>query len=370
MSAPATVVRPCIPDDKPQVLSLAGKVYDEGICNRLERLFDWWQRCPTLAGDPYHYPTVIQRDGQVLGYTALARRRFKVAGMEFPGGFVFDTFTSPEHRGVGIAMLRHIRKQTNLLMGGALHPRADGLWRRIADRPDIAVFPFTKAVRLLDPAAFLPPWSRALLAWPARALAACAEFGLARFAPRLGKARIEAVARFPGETDAFCDQWAVSRKSTALRDSGYLNWRYAEAPMAYEKRVLRIDGRIAGISAYRCIRKRGRNMLLIAELLADEPSRAKAYGSLISEAIRFGRRNGVSDIQTLDAGCADMHHALMAWGFRFRRETGPVVGVIGLAMEKELDALYTYRDWFLTAGDGDLEFSYFNQDFGTEEPGA
>lgn len=358
MNIPATAVRPYRSEDKAEVLPLLERVYDAEVRRRHELLWDWWQARPAAGGDAGHGPAVVQRDGRVVGYTGLLRRRFKIGDREAEGGFLIDSFTSPDQRGAGIALLRHLIGSTDLLMGAA-QSRFESLWKRMLARDDLTAFRVRKAVRIVDPAAFLPPRLR-FARGPARAAAACAEAALGLIAPRLAGGRIERVERFPPEVDDFCRRWAATRINAALRDADYLNWRFADGPLAYEKRLLIAGGRIAGLAAFRPARFKGRRVLLLVEALAAGPGRARIYGSLLREAIRYARSQRLSDVQTFDAGCADLRLAFRRWGFLLRPEYPDIVAKQRSA-EGDRDALYQKEDWFLTPGDSDFEFAYFNQ---------
>ena len=177
------------------------QVYDANVRRRHEFLWDWLQARPQAELDG-HVPCVIQRDGRLVGYTGLLRRRFKVGSREVDGGFLIDTFTTPESRGAGIILLRHLIERTDLLMG-APRDRAEGLWKKMLDRTNLTAFNVRKAIRMVDPARFLPLPIRGIGAPPARLLASVLEFANRLSAPRLDSGRVETVVRFPAEVGSF-----------------------------------------------------------------------------------------------------------------------------------------------------------------------
>lgn len=352
-------IRPYRPADRPFLLPMLERVYNQDVRRRHEILWDWWQDRHRLAPDPDLRPTVVEREGRIAGFMGMQFRRFKIGRQERTGVFASDSFTDPAARGAGIPLFRHLLASTDILLGAPV-PRTNMLWKKVFGREEIDVFRVRKGKRVLDPAPFLSSGRWAALSLPARWAWDAAAAVLAAFGPRLRGAAIEEVERFPPEADDLCRRWLADRTNAAHRDATYLNWRFAESPVAYRKVVLRQAGAVAGLAAFRVGRMNGRRILLLVELLAAHRDLAGAYGSLIGHALAHGRRAGAADAQTLDAGCPALRRALRRWGFLFRDESMPVIGKMG---DDRSDACPIYRvsDWFISAGDSDFEFTYFNQ---------
>ena len=359
MSTPGTRVRPYRSEDKSEVLPIVERVYDLCVRRRHEFLWDWLQSCPTMKHDEDHVPVVVQRDGRVVGYTGVLRRRFKIGSQVVYGGFLVDSFTSPESRGAGIILLRHLIERTDLLMG-ATNERFSGLWCKMLDRKNLKAFQVQKAVRLVDPSALLPRAWRGHFGWAARSLAGACELAIRATGPRLRAARLESVDRFPPEVEAFCVRWTEARRNTAVRDREYLDWRFCACPVGYRKRLLWSRGRLAGLVVYRLAEMNGRKVVLLVEILAEGPEVRRAYGSLLQDVVEYARRNRVTDIQAIDPGCLDLRESLRRWGFFFRPEYPYMVAKIKTDFG-DPESIYRTADWFVSAGDSDFEFAYFNQ---------
>lgn len=354
-----TRVRPYRSEDKPELLPIVERVYDSAVRLRHEFLWDWLQSSPMGNRDTDHVPFVVQRDGLVVGYTGVLRRRFKIGPHMVQGGFLMDSFTSPESRGAGIFLLRHLIGRTDMLMG-ATNERFVALWCKMLGRKSIDAFQVRKAIRVVDPSALLPrPW-RGIFGGAARALAGACEAAIRAAAPRLGDARLESVERFPPAVDGFCARWLEGRRNTAARDREYLDWRFCACPVGYRKRLLWAGDRLAGLAVYRLAEMNGRKVVLLVEILAEGREARRAYGSLLEDVVDFARRNRVTDIQAIEPGCPELRKAFRRWGFFFRPEAPRMVAKIRSDVG-DPETIYRAADWFVSAGDSDFEFAYFNQ---------
>lgn len=359
MSESSVVTRPYRPSDKPHVLAILERVYDADVRKRQELLWDWWQDWHSHAPASGLRPAVVERKGSLAGFICLNYRRFKLGSEEKEGVFVTDSISDPSERGVGLAMIRSVIKEIDILFGASV-PRSNKLWTKLMGREDIEVFPARKARRVLHPGHFLAKrgWNRLArpAGWAWSAVSACLE----AFAPRLRNADLVEVDRFPPETDRLCARWLADRTNAAHRDAVYLNWRFAEGPIAYRKVLLRHRGELAGLAAFRVGTMNGRRVLFLVELLAAHADLAGAYGSLIGHALAAGRRAGADDAQTLDAGCPALRRALARLGFFFRTEAMPVIGFMKGEIS-EACTVYQPNSWFFSVGDSDFEFTYFKQ---------
>lgn len=359
MSDAPTQVRNYESKDKPELLEILQRVYDPEVRRKHEFLWDWWQKWNCVAGDENHRPTVILRKGRLAGYSGAQPRRFKVGSREAVGIFTQDTFTDPGDRGVGILLVRHIIKSTEILIGAPVS-RSNTLWKKVFGKENIEIFFIRKGKRVIDPYVFIPTRAKAIFGFPVRLFWRLAQAAIEGSAGRLKGAKVEPIGRFPVAVNPLCERWAASRTIAALRDADYLNWRYADSPMSYEKRLLWQGKELVGLAAFRLGVMNGRKVLLLVELLVHHARMREAYTSLLVEVLAFARRNGVSDVQTFDSGCDSMREAMKRLGFLFSSEKMPL---LGKWLDDKSDDCPIYRtgDWFISAGDSDYEFSYFNQ---------
>lgn len=151
-----------------------------------------------------------------------------------------------------------------------------------------------------------------------------------------------------------------TRRNAAIRDREYLEWRYCACPVRYRKRLLFADNRLLGLAVYRLAELNGRKVVLLVEILAFGPEISGAYGSLILDVLEFARRNRATDIQAIDPGCPDLRAAFRRCGFLFRPQDPPMVAKIRSDFG-DPECIYRTAEWFVSAGDSDFEFAYFNQ---------
>lgn len=345
----ATDVRPYREKDKEEILPILERVYGASVRRRHEFLWDWWQLAPIGDGIRDHNPFVVARDGKVVGYTGVLRRRFKIGTRIVYGGYMVDSFTSPDSRGAGIALLRHKIQATDFLMG-ATNERFVELWRKMLGRRDLKALDVRKAVRLVDPAFIFPRPMRGILGPILRPPAGFVESAIRLFAPTLKKARLETVESFPPETEEFCSRWMETRCNAAVRDRIYLEWRFCASPLRYRKRLLMAGNGIQGLVVYRLAEMNGRKVVLLLEILALDPDIQKAHASLLLDVLEFARRNRVSDIQAIDSGCARLRSAMRKVGFVFRPETPYMVAKIKSDIGDQ-ESIYRQGGWFVSAGD-------------------
>lgn len=71
------------------------------------------------------------------------------------------------------------------------------------------------------------------------------------FCPRLSSSHLEATTRFPDAGNGLCNCWAALQKNTALRDADYLNWRFTDSPVKYEKRLFWQGDVLVRLAAFR-----------------------------------------------------------------------------------------------------------------------
>lgn len=351
--------------DKARVLEIIGKVWGEDTRRDHEILWDWKHAYMEQEFGGYH-SRVLEQGGVVAGYTGISPVRVKIVGRRIPGGCGRDTFVAPENRGAGIRLMKRQLEESGFLFGAA-NDRTSELWIRISklDLSRTRICSVKKMVHLIDPTEAL------------------ARRGVPRLLGRLGKLALrgardldrlirgtdrqglwlQTVNEFPPEVDALCEEFAGRFNNIVLRDRHYLNWRFVECPVQYCKQLLWSGDKLCGYMVYRPGQIHGRKVLLMVEMVAVEDCR-KNYGIMVEELLRIAAREQVCDIQALRSGCPDLDRTLAVHLFLEKREKTIVMGWIndclGLTSE-EVQTVHCEEQWFLSMGDGDFEFIFFDQ---------
>jgi hypothetical protein len=346
------------PEDKVRLLDLVELVWDERRRRNHDHLWDWQHARDGLCPEPRHLGRVMERTGEIVGYSGGVPVQFVHRGREFWGTVLLDTFLHPQYRGLGRHLMAHHIATCSLGLGAPI-VRAHALWKRVRRRENIVIHRVTKRVLPLDVRPFLRRRG-----WPAPA-AALVQPGWsvgqrlrsAWRSPAAGRSRLGRVLRFPPEMDAFARAVAEGFQFSVLHDAAFLDWRYVSAPVAYEKWLLWEGEALAGYAVYRVTRVNGRPVLLLVEIAAVG-EKARHYSLLLAHVAQAARTAGVCDIQTLETGCPVLAETLTRWGFMSRPDEVSVVGTSNVPGTEE--SVYA-GGWGLTAGDAEFEFIFFNQ---------
>ena len=195
-------------------------------------LFDWW-----FDGNPAgSMRSIAVRDGEVVGAAGHSMCRLVVDGRQPLGQFSVHAATTPSARGLGIFRALELRHE-----------------EQGRDRGSICVLGFASApTRPL----FLGPlgWTQIdrRRVW-------------ARLLP-LGRRRGRRLERFEERHEAVAAAAAPRMRNHVLRDSPYLNWRYADSPRGYRM----LDADLGGFAVVGFTRRRGLRLGLLMELVGEE----------------------------------------------------------------------------------------------------
>lgn len=357
-------IRPYEPRDKAAVLDLILEVWGPEKRKDYDILWDWKHARDAEPDRGGCIAKVVEEGNRILGYTGAYPYRLKLAERRFWGTFGSETLTAPDARGVGVRLMRQTLRNAPVFMGAA-NERAGKLWVLLAGTERTEIRPVTKMIHVLDASEYLKKRKAlSLLSKPANwALGALrsVRFGWAS----LGETgyRFEKIRRFPDRMDEFCERFAADHSNLILRDRKYLDWRFVECPVPYEKVLLWKGDDLCGYLVYRAGRVHGRKVMLIVEMLANKDC-ARHYGVMIREVVRVAARERVKDIQILESGCSILYGTLKRHLFFEKRENQLIQGWVnpGLGLnEKELDGVFAASRWFFTIADGDFEFIFFDQ---------
>ena len=143
-----------------------------------------------------------------------------------------------------------------------------------------------------------------------------------------------------------------------VRDSAYLNWRYANAPeREFAAFAARSEGKVRGISVLRAGSLGRFSAGLIVDLVVEASGEGRAAGRLlIDHAGAYFRDLDLDMLATLSLRHTDEFRLFRASGFwmppRFM-EPHPLHFVVRSHAD-EANAAYDLHNWFLTLGDSDV----------------
>lgn len=194
-------------------------------------VFDWW-----FDGNPAgNVRSVALRDGEVAGVAGHSLSRLVVDGSERLGQFSVHAVTAPQARGVGIFRALELRHEEQG------RERGSSCVLAFASAPTRPLFLGPLGWTQIDRRRV---WARAL---------------------PIGRRVARPLERFGGRHDAVSAQLAPRLRNHLVRDSRYLNWRYAESPRRY--RLLEAEGGSFAVVGF--TRRRGLGLALLMELVTD-----------------------------------------------------------------------------------------------------
>jgi len=355
-------IRTYRPTDRARVLAMIGRVWDDERRRNHDFLWEWKHVRDTGPWKPGHLSRVIERGGEVVGYSGTIPARFLIDGSEVEGAFCLDTLVDPAARGVGIRLLRDQLARGTMLLGAA-NPRTRDLWVRVSGRPGLVVREARKMALVLDPGAILR--HRGLPAPLAAAIRTAhrgvrALRGMRNRRMPAGGFVLEPVERFPPGIDALGLEFARGFRRSVLRDRQYLDWRFVDGPVGYRIRLLRdAERRLRGYLVFRPARINGRPAVLLIEIVAVG-ERAPAYGTMLAHVEEEAVACGAGEVQTLDPGCPILAAEMLRRGYFRRREPHHILGYLAGPAGEAAD-FTDAGTWYVGLGDADFEFIFFNQ---------
>lgn len=330
---------------------------------RLEEKYQW--HFLTNPQGPAHC-WLLLADGQPVGTVGLGMRAIQVGRTVERGGVACDLAVDQNHRFLQPALLLQkaaaagaVKAGVRLLYG---LPNGNGAAtvRRIGYRDAGAVHRY---VRLIRPSHYLarhprvPSWTR--FAAPL----VDAMYQTTTLRASLG--REYAVEIDPGFDRRFDELWTQRAEDfpvATVRDSQYLQWRFAECPIQKYSTIALLTRDRKRLLAYAIYYTDGSHMMLTDLLTTGQPADAQA---LFAVLLRQARRAGVASVMTQSRLPEPEFSALWKSGFRQRTEAAPDrQGKRGGAVTRPPQAgrsLLVYSDhisepalvkpWYFTAGD-------------------
>lgn len=340
------------------LLDLIERVWDSRHRKSHELLWEWKYGLKASSLDDTKVAQVVERGSDILGYAGAIPVRYKAGELSVKGSTRMDLFTSPDARGTGVSLFKHVLLNCTIEVGAA-NPRSAALFRRLSKLDSITIKDAVKFVYVFEPARFLlqrkiPTFLiRPLtILWRARNWSCRLPVLSSSSATHT---RLERVDHFPPAVEGLCQDFANDYEYIIIRDQSYLNWRFCECPIKYEKWLLWSGGQLVGYVVYRPARMKQRKILLLIEIIAVR-KQIDYYHIMLSHLHQVGRALRVTDIQTLDPGCPILSKALRQQGYIRKEKQTPIIGYTNLDLD-----IYEGRNWYLSSGDADFEFILFSQ---------
>ncbi len=352
--------------DRDAVLSVIQEVFGEALAEQCQALWTWrYVDNPFLPAEGAQL-IGYQEDGKLRGYLGAIACRIKLGDCVIDGQTIVDWAVSGRGKKRGLlapsvrmcAAVLALRPVTYGSTTRALTP----IWERAdPSSPQSVIGDYRLYHRIFRPDRILgrrfhvPVPLAWLLAVPYRLLELASEAFLGLYL------RSDAFVRRAAVFDeAFDRLWASVRAgydNMVVRDSTFLDWRFAKAPGA-DYKILTVDAKdgLVGYAVISVIEEPWNRRGLIVDILtAAEDTRT--YESLVVEAVRHLRRAGVDMVTILEPQKRALRsvlrrHLFLAWrtGFRF----------IGRDRKISIPTEHFYDPdkWYFTLADSDLEYGF------------
>jgi GNAT superfamily N-acetyltransferase len=176
--------------------------------------------------------------------------------------------------------------------------------------------------------------------------------------PHIRRSRSGNVERFDRFGSWADDIWEATRETlgtAVVRDSAHLNWRFADAPTAYDRFIARAGGEPAAYSVLRTVPWRRSRVSYLMELAAH-PGAEKEAASALSAAVAAARAAGSAGVAALVTPRNPLAGLLRAHGFRVPPARGRAGFSFGARLSGALEAhdeLTRLDAWHVTAADFD-----------------
>ena len=315
-------IRPATVADREAVVTLLREAHGSDV--RTNEEWDWLFR-----GRLSHYAVADTGHG-LAGQYALLPQRVVHRGVERGALMSLDTATHPDYMRRGLMRLlgetAYAPPGAELIYGFPNSTSAPGLYRKLG-WTEIEPFPlYLRPLRSLLPA-------------------------LVRGAPRLpGRRRqprgAEITDRFASWADELWRERLPTIGTGVVRDSAYLNWRYADAPFEY--RIFVTAGR-DGFAVVRIAPWRHGRLAYLMDA-------AGAAGPALDAAIAYADAGRAAALVALITPRDPLAADLRERGFRRAPARARAPFSFGVRATGELAAhaeLFTLPEWHLTAGDFD-----------------
>jgi GNAT superfamily N-acetyltransferase len=180
------------------------------------------------------------------------------------------------------------------------------------------------------------------------------------YTSRLAGLRLEAVDRFDERTDQLWEKARARFGAGVVRDAAYLNWRYVECPVPYERLALYERDRLRGVAVGRLVPAIGDEppSAEIVDLLTDADDRGPVAYLLAGALMRRLGRQGAQVIRCLlpatDEKNGDpLRKALRLQGFVYRPAGDSALLTRAEAETTVVEKLLQHGSWRFRIGDLD-----------------
>lgn len=270
---------------------------------------------------------------------ALLPTRVRHRGELIDASLSLDTATHPDYGGRGLmtelGQLAYERAGNNLVLG---FPNGNSAWILYNRLGWHEIAPFPLQIRLLP--GVLRAFTGAGIALPSR---------------QMRTTRAESFDRFGAWADDIWEANAHGLTTSVVRDRGYLNWRFIDAPYRYERFVALAGGEPAAYAVVRTVAwRRGRFSYLME--LAGFPGAVREARVVLNAAIANARAAGSAGLGAIVTERNPLSEILRGAGFRTappRVRAGFSFGVRATGDLAMHDELARWDGWYVTAGDFD-----------------
>ncbi len=245
VNAPPFELEPYDASRRDDYLALLGEAWGPGAMGGV--VFDWW-----FDGNPAgSMRSVAVRDGEVVGAAGHSLCRLVLDGRHRLAQFSVHAATTPSARGLGI--FRSLERR---------HEEQGRDWGSICvlgfvSGPTRPIFTGPLGWTRIDRRRV---WARPL---------------------PIGRKRARRIERFEQRHETAAAAIAPRLRNHVLRDSRYLNWRFAESPRGYRM----LEAPLGGFAVVGFTRRRGLRIALVMELIGEDED----LGLLVPAALAAAR---------------------------------------------------------------------------------
>lgn len=308
---------------------------------------------------------VIVFNGSLVGILAALPIRFFLGQRETLAVEEVDLAILEEHRRLDIylqmvgAYTRKLIERNIAFTYGVTSVNASQINQTIIGKTEAGKIP--RLVRVLKTAPFLR--KKLTSTFLADTLSLLADGVLAaRFASRPLTAQgmqVSKITRFDGRFDAFWQKTRLDHQVTTVRDSAYLNWRYAESAR-YQYEIACIEDKESGeLAGYLVAGEKEENNLrrgLIMELVSAR-EQGLMLAVLLQHAMHYFHTRNVDAVECWMLPQCDAYPVLVKSGFRLRQKEGMSLHfqkVLASGQDAGLKDMHRSENWYISLGDSDL----------------
>lgn len=356
------LIRPATTADYPAIANLLNQAFGQVPLEKRQKLWGWRNENNPARDRRIPSFLIAEKNGQVVGVHGLTPLRIKVADNEFRVGCSCDLAVNPAARSVGVQIkLRAMSKDiSSLHISTSANEPANKITLALGGK-EISVG-HRKYLKPLKLSAFL---RRKIGGAPGRILGTLLGIPLdsimsiarqTRPYPKPADSTIQDFKQFDQRFDRFWDKISKNYPIMIIRDSAYLNWRYANYPFGGVQAfgLVRADEILGFAAIHTSVDEHGLAFAVLLELLT-QPGQKKIFEYLLRESIKRASRGGAHYIQAKTS--------VAEWAAQFKKYGFKAIDLsYSCATFKNNtdlpDELFAKEgNWYLSYGDGD--FCYF-----------